>query len=81
MTLLKTVAELRLVQQCQDVTGDLGRAVCLRKPGLKGQVPTFARALSDFLASKTQFPTPARESQHSRVAALWYLHPGGSGFR
>lgn len=36
--------------------------MCLRKPGLKGQVSTFARACSDFLASKTQFLTPARES-------------------
>lgn len=53
MTLLKTVAELRLVPQCQDVAQDLGRAVCLRKQGLKGQVPTFARAPLAFHASKT----------------------------
>lgn len=58
MTLLKTVAELSLVLPCQDVARDLGRAVCLRKQGLKGQMPTFARVCSDFFASKTQFPIP-----------------------
>lgn len=71
MTLLKTVAELRLVQQCQDVARDLGRAVCLRERGLKSQVPTCARARSanPFLSGDFVLSIPLLEDSVSPVLA------------